>query len=146
MTWTNDMIDANPDLYAEIQAGLQEDLPFETDEEAADRELRERFARRHWLRHNKPSASARRRERLQRMEWEYELEAQADRAAMMHEYHPLTGRDDDDIYGRDWAEEAYNADPRNFVGDDYDPHAYANDLFDVQREEMARELGLTQEI
>lgn len=122
------------------------DLPFETDEEAADRELRARFAHRHWLRHNKPSASARRRERRQREQWEYEGEMAADRAATMWFHFGATGRDDDDIYGRDWAEEAYNADPRNFVGDDYDPHAYANDLFDVQREEMARELGLTQEI
>lgn len=68
-----------------------DDLPFESDDEAAERELRERFSRRHQARHNKPSASARRRERRQREQWEYEGEMAADRAAMMHEYHPLTG-------------------------------------------------------
>lgn len=70
------------------------DIPFESDEETELRERLERFSRRHYLRHNKPSASVRRRSRRQEEQWERQLEAQADLAAMMHAYHPLTGRED----------------------------------------------------
>lgn len=101
---------------------------FEAEETPADKAIRRILDKRFWRAQRRATTAQQRRAgRRQQEQWEHELEAQADRAATMHFDFPMTGRFED--------EERY-----------YNPAAYANDLFDIERERMARELAQTEEI